>query len=133
MRTLKDYVSLFKTSAYLFKNGYDNKWQYFIPLIDYDDIIIDDNFDQDTPTVIVSNKRIVASIQKLMGKNFLSGDDTIFIVPIQYDKRPKLDIFKKTNSEDELFDPEPELEEESTIVDNNEDASSNEPVATEDK
>ena len=103
LSTLKDYVTFFKKPAYLYKNGYTNKWQYFIPRIDYDEIIIDNEFNQDTPTVLIKNQKIICSIKQLMGKDFLTGDANIFVVPIQYEHRPLLDVFTKNNTDDELI------------------------------
>ena len=105
MKSLKEYVNFFKTSAYLFKNNFYHKWQYFIPLADYDEIILDEEFDQETPTVIVKDSQVVTSIKKLIGKPFLMGDPNIFIVPLMYDERPLIDVFTKNCNDKDLFKP----------------------------
>ena len=38
-----------------------------------------------------------------MGKDFLTGDANIFVVPIQYEHRPLLNVFTKNNTDNELI------------------------------
>lgn len=87
-----DFVKKFKSKAYLFRNNLIRKWQYFIPICEYDDIIVDNEFDQDLPTVVIGNKKIICSIKQLIGKSFIEGDPHIFIVPVMFDTRPNLDV-----------------------------------------
>lgn len=111
--TLEDYVKLFKKPAYLFKNGFTGKYQYFIPFCDYDYVVEDEDFDQSFPTVVIHNGKIICSIQKLMRKAFLEGDEHLFIVPVTFDKEPvqkKIDV-------DESFSGKFETDEESITQD----------------
>ena len=90
--TVTEYVKKFNSKAFLFKNNLTHKWQYFIPLCEYDEVIIDNAFDQDTPTVLVGGGKIICSIKQLIGRSFLEGDEHIFIVPNTFEERPNLDI-----------------------------------------
>ena len=42
--TVKDYVNIWKNPAYVFCNGFTGKCMFFIPICEYDDVIINPKF-----------------------------------------------------------------------------------------
>ena len=91
MKTIKDYVNFYEKPAYLFKNNFNNKYQYFIPLIDNCQVIIDDSFNELYNAIVVENK-IVLHLKNLLNTTFLSSDDRLFIVPLYFDEKPEEEV-----------------------------------------
>lgn len=96
MRTVQDYVNMFSTSAYLFKNGMNKKWMYFIPICEYDSVLPDENLKIEHGIVMNKGQEVVR-IRDLIRKYFLNGDDKIFLIPLYFDTEPKQKIVFKTN------------------------------------
>ena len=88
--TVKDYVNIFKSNAYCFRNGFDNTFQYFIPINKDDETVevqIDPTFDEVLYSKLVNKEteEEICSIKSLIRTNFLDGDSHIFVVPIKFE------------------------------------------------
>lgn len=85
MMTVKDYVNIWKNPAYVFCNGFTGKCMFFIPICEYDDVIINPEFNAFSYSQIVKDGKVICDIKDLVHKYFLTGSDKIFIVPIEFD------------------------------------------------
>ena len=45
MKTLQEWVDFFNTNAYIFNNGFTGKSQFFIPICEHTEVIVDPSFD----------------------------------------------------------------------------------------
>ena len=83
--TIKDYVNIWKKPAYIFCNGFTNKCMFFIPICDYDDVVINPEFNAFSYSQIIKDDKVVCDIKDLVHEYFLNGSDKIFIIPIKFD------------------------------------------------
>ena len=83
--TVKDYVNIWKNPAYIFCNGFTGKCMFFIPICEYDDVIINPEINAFSYSQIVKDGEVICDIKDLVHKYFLTGSDKIFIVPIEFD------------------------------------------------
>lgn len=85
MKTLQEWVNFFNTKAYIFNNGFTGKSQFFIPICEHTEVVIDPSFDVFSYSKVINNGEIVCDIKDLIKAPFLTGNDKIFIVPIEFD------------------------------------------------
>lgn len=85
MMTVKDYVNIWKNPAYVFCNGFTGKCMFFIPICEYDDVVINPEFNAFSYSQIVKDGEVICDIKDLVHKYFLTGSDKIFVVPIEFD------------------------------------------------
>lgn len=90
---IKDFVNFYQKPAYLFKNEFNHKYQYFIPLIDDCQVIIDTTFNNNY-NCILQNSKTVLHLRELRDTKFLTGDSRIVIIPIYFDEEPEEDVIK---------------------------------------
>lgn len=88
---VKDYVNFYQKPAYLFKNDFNDKYQYFIPLIEDCQVIIDTTFN-DCYNCILKDSKTVLHLRELRDTKFLSGDERIIIIPMYFDEKPETEI-----------------------------------------
>lgn len=82
--TVKDYVNIWKKPAYIFCNGFTDKCMFFIPICDYDDVVINPEFNAFSYSQIIKDGKVICDIKDLVHKFFLNGNDKVFIVPIEF-------------------------------------------------
>ncbi len=82
--TVYEYVDRLERPAFIFHNGFTNTYMYFIPICDYDDVIINPNFDAFSYTQVVKDGEVICDLMDLIKKPFLMGDEHIFIVPERF-------------------------------------------------
>lgn len=85
MKTLQEWVNFFDTEAYIFNNGFTGKSQFFIPICEHTEVVIDPSFDVFSYSKILNNGNVVCDIKDLIKAPFLTGSDKIFVVPIEFD------------------------------------------------
>lgn len=83
--TVKDYVNIWKRPAYIFCNGFTGKCMFFIPICEYDEVVINPDFNAFSYSQIIKDGKVVCDIKDLIPKYFLLGSDKLFIVPIEFD------------------------------------------------
>lgn len=83
--TVKEYVNIWKKPAYIFCNGFTGKCMFFIPICEYDDVVINPDFNAFSYSQIIKDGKVVCDIKDLIPKYFLLGSDKLFIVPIEFD------------------------------------------------
>lgn len=83
--TVKDYVNIWKKPAYIFCNGFTGKCMFFIPICEYDDVVINPDFNAFSYSQVIKDGKVVCDIRDLIPKYFLLGSDKLFIVPIEFD------------------------------------------------
>jgi hypothetical protein len=83
--TVKDYVNIWKKPAYIFSNGFTSKCMFFIPICEYDEVVINPDFNAFSYSQIIKDGKVVCDIKDLIHKYFLLGSDKLFIVPIEFD------------------------------------------------
>lgn len=85
--TVKDYVNIWKKPAYIFCNGFTGKCMFFIPICEYDDVVINPDFNAFSYSQIIKDGKVVCDIKDLIPKYFLLGSDKLFIVPIEFNDK----------------------------------------------
>ena len=83
--TVKDYVNIWKKPAYIFCNGFTGKCMFFIPICEYDEVVINPDFNAFSYSQIIKNGEVICDIKDLIPKYFLLGSDKLFIIPIEFD------------------------------------------------
>ena len=83
--TVKDYVNIWKKPAYVFCNGFTSKCMFFIPICEYDEVVINPDFNAFSYSQIIKVGKVICDIKDLIHKYFLLGSDKLFIVPIEFD------------------------------------------------
>lgn len=83
--TVKDYVNIWKKPAYIFCNGFTGKCMFFIPICEYDEVVINPDFNAFSYSQIIKDGKVVCDIKDLIPKYFLLGSDKLFIIPIEFD------------------------------------------------
>lgn len=78
-------VNALQKSAFLFYNKFINKYMYFIPLCEYDTVEIDDAFDSDSYAIVKKDDETIFHIKDLRGKELLTGDENLLIIPEYFD------------------------------------------------
>ena len=84
MRTIQEWVDLFETPAYIFCNGFTNKYMYFIPICEHTDVVVNPDFDAFSFTQVKNGDEVVCDLQNLIHKSILMGDEHIFFVPLEF-------------------------------------------------
>lgn len=85
MKTLQEWVDMFNKPAYIFHNGFKDKYMYFIPICEYDDITVNPTFNAFSYTQIKKDEQVICDIKNLINERFLNGNEYIFVIPIEFD------------------------------------------------
>lgn len=82
---VEEFCKVLGKKAYLFYNHFIDKYMYFIPLCDYDEVGSDEEFDSDTYSRILYKGKEVLHIKDLITSSLLTGDPRVLIVPEYFD------------------------------------------------
>jgi hypothetical protein len=58
---------------------------FFIPICEYDEVVINPDFNAFSYSQIIKDGKVICDIKDLIPKYFLLGSDKLFIVPIEFD------------------------------------------------
>lgn len=81
---LLKWIETFKRDAYLFCNGLTNRYMYFIPICDYDEVAINPDFDAFSFSQIIKDGEVICDLRELIHKPLLCSDKHLIIIPIEF-------------------------------------------------